>query len=70
MRSYEIGDDAKSATLNMFVSKAWKARVSTYAKRRKITLSEAVRRLVEDSLERAEPRAPAPAKPRPPASGA
>jgi hypothetical protein len=53
MRSYEIGDKSKSATIHMLVGPAWKARVEAYAKRRKITMSEAIRQLVEAGLDAA-----------------
>lgn len=64
-RGRRLDWNSKSTSLNMIVTRAWMARVTAYAKRQKITRSEAIRRLVDVGV-----GAPAPveAEPRPPQS--
>ena len=52
MRNYRLDENDKTVHLHMAVTKTWKARVAAYARRRRITRSEAIRRLVAEGLER------------------
>ena len=59
MRNYRLDDNSESVPLHIIVTRAWKARVTAYAKRHRITTSEAIRLLVGEGLARYHERAQA-----------
>ena len=67
MRNYRLDDNSESVPLHIIVTRAWKTRVTAYAKRHRITSSEAIRLLVGEGLARYER---AQAKLQPPQSAA